>query len=294
VSISSAEVSTISTVTRQTLGAQATPEKTTLGYIKNFVEEEPFGFGIARDSQKINGTKVAKISLPEVTSLTDVIKIADKVFRKLGQEKYRCSVECVNSDNWQLPLFGLYNIKDNTHTKRVVNNEGASLKFFMSGSPIANGHVMVAIPSPYSTTLVGLNVNVSSGQSSTTILNNIKTEFDSNAGVGASITVSVDTVEGSITFAYDNTIVNHIDYKHRATFNSATLTTNINGVHIERIITPPSQFKDIPYDEYLHLLSYDASSTKSGYSCIFGVPNEELSNIVAQAINWIADVEKSQ
>jgi hypothetical protein len=299
VSISDTGVSSISAVKYQTLGAQATPDKATkLGYTKEFVQEEPLGFSVARDSQKLNGIRAAKISLPEVSNLTDVIKIADKVFRKLGREKYRCSVECVNSDNWQLPLFGLYNIKDDTHTKRVVNNDGAFVKFFIGGSPTSNGvstplHVMIAIPSPYSSTLVGFVTNISIGDSVSDILTAIETNFNSSGNVGKSISCVKDLVEGSITFLYDKDLVNHIDYKHRAAFNSTTMTTNANGLTIERIIVPPSQFKDVPYNEYLHLLSYDASSTKASYGCVFGIPNEELSNVVAQAINWIADVEKS-
>jgi hypothetical protein len=200
----------------------------------------------------------------------------------------------VNSDNWQLPLFGLYNVRDDTHTKRVVNNDGGFIKFFMGGAPTGNGYVMVAVPSPYSIGLVGVPAAVSIGESSTDILNNVKTAFDLGNRVGASVTCIVDEGENSITFIYDKTIVNHIDYKHKAAFNYATMTTNTNGVTIERIVVLPSQFKDVPYNEYLHLLSYDASSTKASYACVFGIPNEELSNVVAQAINWIADVEKSQ
>jgi hypothetical protein len=265
-----------------------------LGYSKEFMEGEPIGFQQARESQQLNGIRTARLSFPEVSNLGDVMRISDMIFRKLGREKYRCSVECANADTWQLPLFGLYNILDNTHTKRIINAYGAKIIFYISGSPDKNGYMILSIPSPFSSTLVGLPVQIDSTFSAVDILNEIKSVFDSTAGMGASVTAEVDVSEQSLTFTYDTDVANNVEFKYNQMFDYASLSTTVNGLTLNRIVMPPSQFAETTFNEYLHLLSYDSNSTKSTYSCVFGVPNEELSNIVSQALAWIADVEKAQ
>jgi hypothetical protein len=269
----------------------ALANKSTIGYTTTFIENEPFGFGMARDSQKLNGIMAAKISLPEILTVADVLKVADRVFKKLGKPKYRCQVECANTDTWQLPLFALYNIKDNTHTKRVINDEGPSVQFILNGSPTANGHITLAIPSPYSHNLVGMVVNVTTGQIPTTILTNIKNQF--NLLELGNIIASTDSSNNSITFTY-GTEVQNSSYLNGEAFYQTSFGASVNGIVVKRVSNPPSQFKEVVFDEYLPLVSYDSDSTKGTYSCTFGIPNEDLSNVINQAQVWIADVQKAQ
>jgi hypothetical protein len=265
--------------------------KNTIGYTTSFIENEPFGFGIARDSQKLNGTMAAKISLPEVLTVPDVLKVADRVFKKLGKTKYRCQVECANTDAWQLPLFALYNIRDNTHTKRVVNDEGPSVQFIINGEAGDDGYITLAIPSPYSHNLVGMVVDIVDGQVPVTMLNNIKSQFDA-LSLG-DITSSIDLLNNSITFTY-GTEVQNSGYLNSEAFYQTSFGVNVNGIIVKRISNPPSQFKDVVFDEYLPLVSYDSDSTKGTYTCTFGIPNEDLSNVISQAQTWIGDVQKQQ
>jgi hypothetical protein len=264
-----------------------------IGYTTSFIENEPLGFGIARDSQKLNGIRAAKISLPEVLTVADVLKVADRVFKKLGRTKYRCQVETSNTNAWQLPLFALYNVRDNTHTKRVVNSDGAMIEFMIYGSvPLAtSGHITLAVPSPYSHNLVGMMVSVTAGQSALTMLNNIKTQF--NALNLNDITATVNSATSSITFQY-GTEVENVAYLNNEAFYQTSIGIDVNGVSTGRICTPPSQFKEVVFDEYLPLVSYDADSTKGTYTCVFGLPNEDLSNVINQAQTWIGDVEKAR
>lgn len=264
---------------------------TKLGYTKDFLEIEPIGFETARNSQKLRGIKATRISLPEVVDLLDVIKVSDMIFRKLANPKYRCITDCANSDTWQLPIFGLYNILDNTHTKRVINDEGASIQYFIGGSPIANGNINIAVPTPRSYRLVGFSTYTEAGATIPEILNAIKYEFDTNVGTGPDIIATIDVENNYIKFTYDPTI-KAVDFKNKSAFNKATICAGMNGLSFKRIVNPPAQFKEVAFNEYLPLLSYDSDSTKATYSCTFGVPNEELSNIISQSISWISDVEK--
>jgi hypothetical protein len=266
-------------------------DKSHVGFTIEFVGTEPAGFEIARQSQKLNGIRTAKISLPEVLTVSDVLKMSDRIFKKLGKTKYRCTTQCANGDTWQLPLFALYNVKDNTHTKRVLNDEGASIIFIVNGAASTSGVITLAIPSPYAHTPVGVIVSVSAGQTVATILSNIKTRFELATLVG--IIATIDNPSNSITFTYGVDIEN-IAFMNSEAFYQTNIGSSIPTLTFKRVVNPPSQFKEVVFDEYLHLLSYDSDSTKATYSCVFGVPNEDLSNIINQSITWIGDIEKQQ
>jgi len=264
-----------------------------LGYTIEFIETEPPGFNIAKESQKLNGIRTAKISLPEVNTVSDVLKIADRVFIKLGKSKYRCQTECVNSNNWQLPLFALYNVIDNTHTKRVLNDEGASIYFIINGSPTSNGKITLAFPHPLSYNLIGMVVDVTTGQTAATMLASIQTQFDALYLNIDYIDTVVDPSTSSIEFSYGTELEGGA-FKNKEAFYQANIGINVKGVTFKRIINPPSPFKETAFDEYLPLVSYDANSNQGSYTCVFGIPNEDLANVINQTQTGIGDVQKSQ
>lgn len=273
---------------------------TSLGFSKTFIQEEPLGFQMARDSAKLNGIKAIKVSLPEVKTVEDVIQISDKIFRKLSRAKYRCIVECNDTGpetNWQLPLFnGLFHVVDHSNTKRVINTDGAQLVFYIDGTPAStigrNSYIRFQFPTPYAMLPIGMSVRYIA-QSVDELLDAVKNGIDAyNYSFIDSIVVNY--VSNSVTITYDPEAVSNIDFQSTNVFNYANISTDIDGVFTDRIVNPPSQFKQVEYNEYLPLLTYDADSTKGTHKCTFGLPSEEFANVVVQATGWIADVEKSQ
>jgi hypothetical protein len=268
-----------------------------LGVLTEFFAEEPFGFSIARDSQKVNGIMSQPIALPEVNSFADVVNISSDIFKKLAQPRFRCITSLNVVDNWYPPLFGLYHIKDVSNTKQVINTEGASVIFYISGTVTlfsgTHAFINTALPMPDSTYPIDVITMIDATYTVSEILDSIQSNFEA-LELGSGISSSVDYSLNSITFTYELEYIDNADYKNPVSFNQATMTADCKGLEINRITNPPAVFKKVAYDEYLILTAYDAASSSSQVSCTFGVAPEELSNVINQSMTWTADVQKSQ
>ena len=52
-----------------------------MGYNLTFIETEPIEYTLARESQKRNGVRAAKISLPEVSEYKDILFVSSRIFK---------------------------------------------------------------------------------------------------------------------------------------------------------------------------------------------------------------------
>lgn len=254
----------------------------------NFITNEPSEFVIARDSQKRNGIRTTKISLPEVDSYGDVINIASKIFKKLANEKFRCVTECNDLRGCQLPIFTLFNIKDHSNTKQVLNDEGAYIKFKVDGTATEAGKIICMLPFPNSKIHFGFYADVANNDTASTILTNLLDAFN-DVGIVDIITGTI-MADNIIKFTYQV----QEQYADKTIFNIANISIQDPEISTHRYVNPPGLFKQSTYDELLMLLNYQADSTRGTHVCTFGLPEETLANIINQSINWISDVEKSQ
>ena len=254
----------------------------------NFIGHEPSEFKIARDSQKRNGIRTTKISLPEVDSYGDVIDISSKIFKKLANEKFRCVTECNDLRGSQLPIFTLFNVKDHSNTKQVLNDEGAYIKFKVDGTATESGKIICMLPFPNSKIHFGFYANVSNHDAASTILTNLLASFNA-VGIVNIITGTI-MADNIIKFTYQV----QEQYADKTIFNIANISIKDHGLSTHRYVNPPGLFKQSTYDELLMLLNYQADSARGTHTCTFGLPQESLANIINQSINWISDVEKGQ
>ena len=150
-----------------------------MGYNISFIDEEPPEYQLARDSQKRNGVKAVKISLPEVSQYKDVLFVSSRIFKKLADEKFKCTVQCNDIENWQLPIFKLYRVEDFSNTKQVLNEKGARIKFRVTGSAGENGKIFCILPHPNISDHFGfVTDNIIKYDSASTIAGKIVNKFN--------------------------------------------------------------------------------------------------------------------
>jgi hypothetical protein len=263
---------------------------TDLSYVLQYMGVEPYYFGQARLYQKEFGIKTTKVSLPELASLVDVYRIADKLFQKLAQPKYRLSSAVNNIGGSQLPLFEYFEVIDTSNTKQVFNSVGPEIDILISGNATGDGHLTIAIPSPYVQTPQIFNILISNGQSADTIKTNAYNAYYPNHPLLTSIyTPTMVITATSIELHYGTEVA----FGYNDAFDYASASSTATGIKVNKNVKSYNMFVKATYDEYLLLLNYTASSDKSMHLCTFGLPNETLDNILNQVTNWVADVEKS-
>jgi hypothetical protein len=263
---------------------------TELSYVVQYLGDEPYYFGEARLYQKQFGIKQTKISLPEVYSLRDVFRIADKIFEKLAQPKYRLQTSVNDIAGAQLPLFEYFEVIDTSNTKQVFDDKGARIEVAISGSATSDGVLTITLPNPYVQTPQTLSVNISNAQTSTTIMNNVYTTYYPNLPLLTSIyTPTLVVTATSLIFQYGTEVA----FNYTDAFDYASAGTSASGLILYKNVKAYAMFTTATYDEYLLLLDYQANSKNSVHTCIFGLPNESIANIVNQIQGWIGDIAKS-
>lgn len=254
-----------------------------------YMAEEPAEFALARESQKRNDIRTQKLSFPEVSQLKDVLSIAANMFKKYAEEKHRCVVDCSDVNSWQMAIFELYNIVDDTSTKEVLNDEGAMIKFTVTGTAASSGLMTCMLPFPDSSDVFSFDIVVNETDGPDDLIDALLMEFNNVMGDNADvITVSKDGNAFVVSYRAQE------KFADISSFADARLDTDALGITVTKATRQPSLFKQATYDEYLMLLNYEASSDTGTYTCTFGIPTETLSNIINQSDNWIADIEKSQ
>lgn len=266
-----------------------------MGYNISFIDEEPPEYQLARDSQKRNGVKAVKISLPEVSQYKDVLFVSSRIFKKLADEKFKCTVQCNDIENWQLPIFKLYRVEDFSNTKQVLNEKGARIKFRVAGSAGENGKIFCILPHPNISDHFGfVTDNIIKYDLASTIARKIVNKFNGLTDLITAYQVNDAGEQSSsgeiVEFRYRVQEKFPNNYK----FDIANISTIIPNLRFYRYIESPGTFKQAAYNELLMLLQYEANSKNSVHTCVFGLPDENLANIINQSVNWISDIEKSQ
>jgi len=266
-----------------------------MGYNISFIDEEPPEYQLARDSQKRNGVKAVKISLPEVSQYKDVLFVSSRIFKKLADEKFKCTVQCNDIENWQLPIFKLYRVEDFSNTKQVLNEKGARIKFRVTGSAGENGKIFCILPHPNISDHFGfVTDNIIKYDSASTIAGKIVNKFN---GLTDLITASQVNNAGEQSSSGEIVELRYRvqeKFPNNYKFDIANISTIIPNLKFYRYVESPGTFKQAAYNELLMLLQYEANSKNSVHTCVFGLPDENLANIINQSVNWISDIEKSQ
>lgn len=265
-----------------------------MGYNLTFIETEPIEYTLARESQKRNGVRAAKISLPEVSEYKDVLFVSSRIFKKLSNEKFKCTVQCNDIENWQLPIFKLYRVQDFSNTKQVLNDKGARIKFRVYGTAGADGVIFCILPHPDVSNHFGFVTNITSEDTASVIAGKIVSTFNVLTDLITATQVGDDGEPSptgtTVVFQYDVQEKFPDNYK----FDIANISTIIPNVRFYRYVESPGTFKQAAYDELLMLLQTEGNSKNSVHTCVFGLPSENLANIINQSINWISDIEKGQ
>ena len=258
---------------------------TELFYNVEYINPVGGAFDKAVISQKKYGVVSQKISMPEIQSMSDAVKMCNKTFERLAYPKYRCTTQSNKIDNGELPIFGYYNILDNSNLKQVPNDVGASviLKLKANGT-LGAGHLTIMYPMAsgggYKTASIPVVANDSIATVCATAFTLIGADVDP--------VCTVDGATGTIKLTYD---VN--DVFTTTAFDSCTASSNVPNLSVLMNVITYQPFKSVAYDEDLLMMQYDTTSTKGIYNCTFGLPAESVVNIINQYHNWIGDVEKA-
>jgi hypothetical protein len=75
-------------------------------------------------------------------------------------------------------------------------------------------------------------------------------------------------------------------------FNEATISTSDLTLSSSKTCALPTKYKQVTYDEELVLMRYGATSASVSTSYVFGLPTEDIWNVLNSMHMYIGDVEK--
>ena len=158
----------------------------------------------------------------------------------------------------------------------------------------ANGVIFCILPHPDVSNHFGFITNITSRDTASVIAGKIVSTFNVLTDLITATQVGDDGEPSptgtTVVFQYDVQEKFPDNYK----FDIANISTIIPNVRFYRYVESPGTFKQAAYDELLMLLQTEGNSKNSVHTCVFGLPSENLANIINQSINWISDIEKGQ
>ncbi len=245
------------------------------------VDNEPEIFKEARDSQAQYDVRELSLTLPEFVSINDTMTIVSRLFKKYMHPKDKCVCEVTQPSGWHIPIFSYVNLKDYTNFDTVNDYAPWYVRVLINGSSSIDQKLVFRFKytdGQYQTEYI----DIAAEDSPEDILHKIITE--GTFGEFNNYNISVDghyllmLPKDDFTKRLQSLMV----YGQWSDINSSVKVLG----EIELSIATPK-------DKDLALLRIEADSKTGTYTCTFGQPIEDISNIMNQINTWVGDVEKT-